>query len=331
MVYFGGKPSTGCERCRIRKIKCDQKAGGCANCEKRGYECSGYRNEVDLRFRDESRQVAKKSQDREASRRKASLSRSPLPGSSTALTGPSRRPSEVSEFTHSGKDSASMVKGTATGVELAVIDEDEFFPDPALSEILSPDLDDQASAFFFSNHVLGEWHAPYGENVRSYGMDDALFSTVKTIGLAGISGFSHTSELNIEARKRYLAAIQSVNNAIVFPESAKRDSTLTSIMLLSQIEAIECFTPRSLDAWENHVKGAAAIIKLRGVEKLKAPLEIRLFIQAVSSLIVCCMKTRIHLPEHLFELMDVAGQGMKIDAPGMALLSIANAYHSVCG
>ncbi|KAK1980558.1 hypothetical protein LZ30DRAFT_122377 [Colletotrichum cereale] len=59
MVYCG-KPSKGCSSCRERKIRCDQKEPGCGQCEKRQQQCPGYRNLVDLMFRDESSHVIKK-------------------------------------------------------------------------------------------------------------------------------------------------------------------------------------------------------------------------------------------------------------------------------
>ncbi|KAM0455015.1 hypothetical protein ACHAPV_007902 [Trichoderma viride] len=59
MVYCG-KPSKGCSHCRERKIRCDQKEPGCGQCIKRHIECPGYRNMVDLMFRDESNDVIKK-------------------------------------------------------------------------------------------------------------------------------------------------------------------------------------------------------------------------------------------------------------------------------
>ncbi|EHK51027.1 hypothetical protein TRIATDRAFT_279683 [Trichoderma atroviride IMI 206040] len=59
MVYCG-KPSKGCSHCRERKIRCDQKEPGCGQCIKRHIECPGYRNMVDLMFRDESHDVIKK-------------------------------------------------------------------------------------------------------------------------------------------------------------------------------------------------------------------------------------------------------------------------------
>ncbi|KAL7918528.1 hypothetical protein ACQKWADRAFT_303944 [Trichoderma austrokoningii] len=59
MVYCG-KPSKGCSHCRERKIRCDQKEPGCGQCSKRHIDCPGYRNMVDLMFRDESNDVIKK-------------------------------------------------------------------------------------------------------------------------------------------------------------------------------------------------------------------------------------------------------------------------------
>ncbi|KHO00858.1 Zn(2)-C6 fungal-type DNA-binding domain protein [Metarhizium album ARSEF 1941] len=56
MVYCG-KPSKGCSNCRERKIRCDQRTPTCGQCEKRQQQCPGYRNIVDLMFRDESHHV----------------------------------------------------------------------------------------------------------------------------------------------------------------------------------------------------------------------------------------------------------------------------------
>lgn len=98
MVYCG-KPSKGCSSCRERKIRvslglcvfyqsvptfdaeidfdsfgvqCDQQEPGCGQCEKRQQQCPGYRNLVDLMFRDESSHVIKKANAR--ARKKGSLS-----------------------------------------------------------------------------------------------------------------------------------------------------------------------------------------------------------------------------------------------------------------
>jgi len=44
----------------IPYLKCDQKEPACTQCSKKGIACPGYRNLVDLMFRDESSHVIKK-------------------------------------------------------------------------------------------------------------------------------------------------------------------------------------------------------------------------------------------------------------------------------
>lgn len=70
MVYCG-KPSKGCVNCRERKIRCDQRQPGCGQCEKRQKQCSGYRNLVDLMFRDESSHVITKANAKNARQSKS--------------------------------------------------------------------------------------------------------------------------------------------------------------------------------------------------------------------------------------------------------------------
>lgn len=44
----------------VTNLQCDQREPGCGQCEKRQQKCPGYRNLVDLMFRDESSHVIKK-------------------------------------------------------------------------------------------------------------------------------------------------------------------------------------------------------------------------------------------------------------------------------
>ncbi|UNI13549.1 hypothetical protein JDV02_000284 [Purpureocillium takamizusanense] len=96
MVYCG-KPSKGCSNCRERKIRCDQRMPTCGQCEKRSQQCPGYRNMVDLMFRDESNHVIKKAN---TARKRLNKSREAANGSAsdglTALPSPSPRSSSSS-------------------------------------------------------------------------------------------------------------------------------------------------------------------------------------------------------------------------------------------
>ncbi|KAA8644209.1 Zn(II)2Cys6 transcription factor [Aspergillus tanneri] len=57
---YAGPPSKGCDACRRRKIKCDQNPEGCRQCARSRKPCPGYRNYVDLIFKDQSYSVKKK-------------------------------------------------------------------------------------------------------------------------------------------------------------------------------------------------------------------------------------------------------------------------------
>ncbi len=144
-------------------------------------------------------------------------------------------------------------------------------------------------------------------------MDEAFFTTMKAVGLAGISSFSRTPYLKTEARRGYHNAIEAVNRALSSPATATNDSTLMSILLLSQFETIDSCTEKSIAGWENHIKGAAAVLKLRGPERLITPIQVRLFVQSTSALIIGSMKTGLPLPDYLYELANVAAQHINED------------------
>lgn len=59
MVYCG-KPSKGCGECRSRKIRCDQAQPACSQCTRAKRDCPGYRDQLELMFRDESKSVVRK-------------------------------------------------------------------------------------------------------------------------------------------------------------------------------------------------------------------------------------------------------------------------------
>ncbi|CEL04083.1 hypothetical protein ASPCAL05215 [Aspergillus calidoustus] len=60
MVYYGAL-SKGCELCRRRKIKCDERKPSCRKCEISNRPCPGYRDLTAISFRDESSRVIRKS------------------------------------------------------------------------------------------------------------------------------------------------------------------------------------------------------------------------------------------------------------------------------
>lgn len=150
----------------------------------------------------------------------------------------------------------------------------------------------------------------YKDRRELWDIDDGngcLYSSVLALGLAGAT--RQTGHGNISthptARKHYLAAIQQTNQALRSPEDVKRDSTLQAINILAIFEILNGYE-RSLDAWRDHVKGAASLLQLRGPEQFKTHTGCRLFMQTTANMVIACLARRLPMPTHVVAMQEVA-------------------------
>jgi hypothetical protein len=109
-----------------------------------------------------------------------------------------------------------------------------------------------------------------------------------------------------DARCHYVKAIQLINAALRSPEDVKEDSTLMAIMVLGIFEAIAGSQQGLLKNWDNHVQGAAAVIKLRGIEQVYSAAGRHMMIQVTSSLLISCIQRGVALPDFMQKLMTEA-------------------------
>lgn len=170
---------------------------------------------------------------------------------------------------------------------------------------LAPTLEDRATGFFVANYVLGisgpsRGHLDYLADIaRREVLDEGLLCSIKAVGLAGYSHSNHASSLMKNARYQYMKALQSTNRALRDPETAKKDSTLISIMILTIYETITGCKQSSLKDWAQHVLGAAALVKLRGPEQIQTPAGRKMLIQSTASLMVYSLQAQCHVPDHI--------------------------------
>ncbi|RDW74132.1 hypothetical protein BP5796_07574 [Coleophoma crateriformis] len=187
-----------------------------------------------------------------------------------------------------------------------------------LGDNMMPSVDDLAIAAFIHDHVIG---MDYNGETRGHmdgfvdiqrlqNLDTNLIHAMKAIGLASFSHFQKSPLLMRDAQKHYLHAIQYTNAAIRDPVDVKKDSTLTSIMMLGIFETMTGTNPKSLEAYQNHFNGAAAVVKLRGREQLATPAGRRMFIQVTTNLIMICMQREVPLPEHILKLTEEVNRTM---------------------
>lgn len=69
-----GQPSKGCTKCRARKVKCDRTSPVCERCQKIGNTACIYRDQFEVRLRDQTSRVAEKAQEKWRSRAKRAAS-----------------------------------------------------------------------------------------------------------------------------------------------------------------------------------------------------------------------------------------------------------------
>lgn len=172
MVYCG-PPSKGCQTCRERKIRCDQRPGRCIRYAKARRECPGYRDLSDLMFRNESTNVIRK-----AKAKAASKSRSVSPGAKPSTPPPPPLSSEQDI-------EDSFILGRRN---------DAPTPKPAISYCsMAPTIDERAVGFFFINFII-DTDSRSGDSA-GYRLDDNLLICVKAVGLAALSSAAHAPGL----------------------------------------------------------------------------------------------------------------------------------------
>ncbi|KAF2809168.1 uncharacterized protein BDZ99DRAFT_533764 [Mytilinidion resinicola] len=242
MVYRG-KPSKGCAICRNRKKKWDQAVPECGQFVSQKRPCPGYRNQLDLCFVDQSSQVAEKV--RKASPLNVTIIRS--------------SPTE-SAITANGLMSRSFFRLK----EWSYPDAFETFTQ--IPYHLSQSLDQLALNLFMTNYVgrdATQYQFDYlPDFYQQPGLDKNFSLSIVAVGLAGFAAVNNVPVLVHKARMKYSSAIRAVNLALASPDTAKKDSTLVSVMLLGMFEIIISPSQQSLEILMKHLNGAVELAKL---------------------------------------------------------------------
>jgi hypothetical protein len=214
-------------------IKCSQAIPACAQCIKAGKECPGYRNMLDLAFRNESESVIEKAK---AKARKSS------PEPKRVSTVPRERSNGGVDLM--GRDTftnTSTPKTSSTTRQTQSLD----FPVTSASTFsMTSSLDDIGVNFFMSNFVAmanGPSHG-YFDTVHDIcqgeGFDPTLKASIIATGLAGYANGIKSSQLMAQARREYASSLQKINAALRSPPEAVKNSTLLSILVVALFETI---------------------------------------------------------------------------------------------
>jgi Fungal specific transcription factor domain len=286
MVYCG-RPSKSCQFCRRRRIKvvtayscyflvvkfhlltltqCDLRPLGCSQCAKASMDCPGYRNQLDLIFRDESDNVVRKAQRTSGSSKAAATSsadkRAVLSDKSVLCL---RQKPQCIRATKTG-EALGSTELVPMGIDVS-----------SILKSLSQPIQDRANCFLLNSYVDGS-HFEYLREICNMGPVDELLSTsVEAVGLASLSHETNCHDTWALASRRYVSALQLANFALQSESQSLKDSTLVAILLLGLFEITVSENQSSYAPWTHHIDGATSLFILRGPRQFESSMGLKIF------------------------------------------------------
>lgn len=245
MVYCG-KPSKGCGQCRTRKIRCDQAQPACSQCIRAKRECPGYRDQLSLMFRDESKSVVRKA--------KAESGSSASSGSS-ARSRQKRLPTRRSRIASPDGSGTGSLPSERT---LALLDPAYNFifdmgppmefnmPNPwSLPLEVQPPPEackHEAICYFLRGNAIpgslwmGDFVTRFLAEPGATSSQKAMQSSILAVSSAMLCRVRKMRSLRDMAQKEYVSALNLLNTALADAEEAKTNQALGAVILLAVYE-----------------------------------------------------------------------------------------------
>ncbi|CDM38269.1 Zn(2)-C6 fungal-type DNA-binding domain [Penicillium roqueforti FM164] len=300
MVYCG-KPSKGCGECRSRKIRCDQAQPACSQCTRAKRDCSGYRDQQALMFRDESKSVIRKAVAASTHRKQAERSRrSAIPERNPVRSGLSTAPvGQVLDF-HSDPQHINLARQLGNRpLEVQPSQEFETTKNEAICFFLRSTA---IPGSFLTTEMISDSLVQSGGTPSQRAMKASVVATA----MAMLSRVRGLPSLRDVAHREYGSALRLLNAALTEMEEAKSNQTLGAVMLLAKYEVISSRAPNEIESWTNHISGAMALLDLRGADKLKTDTDLRLFLYLRYQITISCLQRDVRVPESLIEQTKIA-------------------------
>ncbi|KAI1936285.1 hypothetical protein LOZ66_004744 [Ophidiomyces ophidiicola] len=265
-------------------LQCDQGEPSCGQCIRANHKCPGYRDQLDLLFRDETSKVARKA--REAPQH-ANPSRFQYPIRSKA-----QAPSAVKE------EELTCRKPPLRSTKDPLL----YNSSPFFSRPLSLELKHQALCFFVARYAppsklirhSSSSYPPLAKNTTDN--NETLLVCMTAVGLASLSNITKTKAMRLAAGEQYSHALALLSRRLQNPVYAKSLATLDSVMLLGLFEVITCRGPQSLQSWRSHMQGATALLKLSDKDTSREPGSLRTFVQVRGQIISGCLAAETYAP-----------------------------------
>ncbi|KAH8697980.1 hypothetical protein BGW36DRAFT_379783 [Talaromyces proteolyticus] len=283
MVYCG-KPSRGCANCRKRKIRCDLAEPSCLKCQRARFSCPGYRNLIEVNFRDQSQEVVRKAcQSIPYTKKESHIA-------STQCKYQDLRPNRLLSTL-----GVSNLKRSQTW---------------QIDYALSTNPRDQSICVFLHNFapddsVVTKVHLTTSQIISQATSCYAVRCAISAIGLAFIANTRGQPSLLAEAREEYATALHLTNMALMNERMSLEDTTLSAVILLGMFEVMAGAAPKSVDNWQKHINGAATLLQIWGSRQKLTLTGIQLFMQLRAAVMANCLRTQTRVPETIKQLSKV--------------------------
>ncbi|KAF1997034.1 hypothetical protein P154DRAFT_622822 [Amniculicola lignicola CBS 123094] len=266
---FSGKPSKGCAPCRAKRTKCDLALPFCTQCIRKGRECSGYRNEQDLLFRNETIHVVRRAKQKSEEARESSVPMENAAVRSLQLQRPSR------------------------GVTV---------DDEALAHFFA-----HYNEKFFS--VDGHHHKGGLDYVLPVYQQDLVSGgpvpeIIKAIGLAALGNLKGMPELLTAARAKQVTVLRQLNEQLQNRDTALSDSSTMTCVLLGTFEIVSCDSIQSSQAITSHLNGAALLADLRGANQFQSDIGCGIYARIRGFILAHCLQRSDPLPPFVLNYLE---------------------------
>ena len=252
-----------------------------------------------MMFKDETAFVAKKAE----KQYEALAMQISQPGSET-------RRQRISVASNSGSSPSIHTETNSRALTHCFEAAASYFTSECMIGGITPSIEEQAMGFFISNYVSQPALVPRGqyewvlEALSQPDCEEVLRSSAKAACLAGLANSVKSHEIMARAHTAYGSALRMTNNALSSKETAVKDSTLISIIMLGMYENFVFNEKRSIQAWAKHVEGASALLNLRGKKQFKSDIARRIFHNYYGVILLVSLEAGQKVPDGMQELYD---------------------------
>ncbi|QDS69704.1 hypothetical protein FKW77_009800 [Venturia effusa] len=235
---FRGRPSKGCNKCRSRKVKCDEGQPACQRCEKSGIPCV-YRDEFDIFLRNQTNKAAEAAQKKWRSR-----SKKPSAESSTEVSGD-----------HASSSSSGSAREKSLETDLPQLPVTCSLQDVALARfmydfVIEPTPQNPYSSFF-----------GFVPKIRStMNKSSPAFAALSAAAFANLAGRCQSAEAKTRSVEEYGRAIQLLK---ITMNSTDANSCVDLLATSSLLGTYELMTAPHLSrggSYSAHINGSVAIL-----------------------------------------------------------------------